>query len=179
MNETTKKEIEVRALGCELTEAERLERGGALASVVMSVANYHLELSERKAEFKAEKDVIEQAISALRVRQSDLSKSISEGVEERDVKCEAVFDYEAGTVTVRRLDNDQVIEDREMKGLEKQMQLDYDEDNPPETSATVDCHACDGIGSTQDGDDDPKPCSECDGSGQIIVSVTAEGSDDE
>ena len=120
--ETKRTEERKIKLPCKLTQEERIETGGALAAVVISISNHETELAEANDEFKALKKDIEQAITGFKVRISELSKMLSTGIEEREVECLATFDYEAGTVTVRRTDTDEVIEDREMKGLENQME---------------------------------------------------------
>ena len=186
MDETgkTRKETKVKMLPCALSEEERLERGGALASVWISIANHNNELEGIIGDFKASKKDIENKIAKAKTRLSELSDVVTEGSEKRDVNCESLFDYENGTVIVRRLDTDEVIEDREMEGLEKQMQLDWERENNQQEGDAVSinpkavvCEACDGAGQLPpDGDtcDACKgegvpivPCDECDGSGLI------------
>lgn len=154
-------------LPCKLTEPEIVETGGALAAVVISVANHEREIAEAHDEFKALKKDIEGSITGFKVRISELSQKLTTGTEEREVQCKVTFNYEDGRVVVRRLDTDEVIEDREMDELEKQMQLDFDKENPPETSAVVTCNGCGGTGI----DANNCRCEECRGAGEIEVNV--------
>lgn len=175
MDETgkTQKEKKIKSLPCILSEEERVERGGALASVVISIANHEKYLAERTDDFKLEKKEIENKISKCKARVSELSEIVSEGSEKRDVDCEVTFDHEAGTVVVRRLDTDEVIEDREMEGLENQMRLEWERENTQEEGAviTVDpkevvCADCNGAGIIPP---DGATCETCKGEGVPIV----------
>jgi len=178
----TRKETKVKSLPCILTEEERLERSGALASVVHSIANHEKDLTAKQEDFNLKKKEINGKISKAKSRLSDLADVISDGSEKRDVDCESLFDYEEGTVIVRRLDTGEVIEDREMEALEKQMQLEWEEENAQEGEVSIDpkavvCESCDGAGQLPpDGDtcDTCKgegvpivACDECDGSGLV------------
>ena len=151
----TRKETKVKSLPCALSEEERLERGAALAAVVISIANHEKDLAERSDDFKLEKKEIESKVSKAKTRLSELSDVVSEGSEKRDVDCESTFDYEAGTVIVRRLDIYEVIEDRELQGLEKQMQLDWEQEHAQEDGEVVTI------------DKDAVVCADCDGAGQL------------
>lgn len=163
-------------LDCDLTTEEIIERGGGLAAIVQTIRAEEQNLEAEKEAFKERKKEIEDAITSYKVRQSELSEVISTGKENRTIDCEVTFDYKAGRVTVRRLDTGEVFEDREMDDLEKQMQLDFEQDNPPETSAVVECNACGGTGI----DSNNCRCEDCRGAGEVEVSVTEpEGEKDE
>ncbi len=153
-------------LPCRLTESERIEKGGALAAVVVSIANLENDIARASDEFRSFKKDTEETISGFKCRQSELSKVITDAAEERDVICVATFDYEAGTVTVRRMDTGEVIEDRDMQGLEKQMQLDWEKANR-ETSVTIPCEPCKGTGITPDN----CRCEACRGAGEVEIEV--------
>ena len=111
---TTKLEKKVIFLPCQLTDEEIIEKAKESAELVVLVESKTGELARAKTAFNDKKKVLEEDIETNSRKFQLLSAQVDSGEEKRDVDCEATFDYEAGKVTVKRLDTDEVIEEREM-----------------------------------------------------------------
>lgn len=62
-------------------------------------------------------------IAGLDARIADLAQQADEGVEDREVPCEEIFDYRLGEVRVQRLDTHETLEVRPMTAAERQPEL--------------------------------------------------------
>lgn len=62
-------------------------------------------------------------IAGLDARIADLAQQADEGVEDREVACEEIFDYRLGEVRVQRLDTHEALEVRPMTAAERQPEL--------------------------------------------------------
>ena len=105
-----------KCLPVKLTDEEVLKYGRDVARAHADRARIELELDSVKSDYKgkiAEQDGII----------GKLSPRIHSGIESREVECEEVKDYTSGTVRVRRLDTDELIEERPMREDEKQVQM--------------------------------------------------------
>jgi len=117
----TKVEQLTRMLRVVLTRDEVEERADRAA---------HL-LSERDAKQEMAKAAAKQMkseIEALEAQLREVSTQVRDKACYRETVCERVFNYTAATVTVRRLDTHEVIEERAMTTSERQMGLDLDDE---------------------------------------------------
>ena len=189
-------EREIKGLQCELTLDEQIDTGKELAECNIEIRELEFKLAEEKDKWLNTKKRMESDITKEKTKNERLSGIVQTGTIERDVDCEIEYDYTKGTVTVRRLDTDKVIEDREMDDLEKQMQLEFKDDSEPveidldavvcagcEGTKVVNgatcvtckgegvpvhpCHVCDGSGTNET---TGKDCMRCVGKGYLIVS---------
>jgi hypothetical protein len=106
--------VVVRELECQLTDAELLERGEAMAACETQVD-----------ELKAERRRLNASIREQSDKRADLAKIIESKTETRDVSCEWRPDYDNKRYELFRLDNPDAapIEHREMPDADLQMRL--------------------------------------------------------
>lgn len=99
-----------------------------------------LKIIELNAEHKAASAKIKEKIQAQAAIVSKLTIIVHDRSEKREVECEAEFNYETNNVKVTRTDTKEVIEDRPLAEVEKQMHLGLkDGETSPETvGAAVD-----------------------------------------
>jgi len=101
----------IRTLPVQMTAEDREEQTNALISALNDVAGAEAERAANNAALadlkKKKKAVIDSCIDAL-----------SSNTYQSEVDCEEVWDYEAGTVTVIRLDTKEEIQSREMAAEE-------------------------------------------------------------
>jgi hypothetical protein len=107
---TTKK------LPTQLSEEELRERGDALAESVEKTAA----LAEEK---KAQDAEINGKIKLSKEITRKLSRIIASKTEDRDVECDVVKDYKAGTVTTFRSDTGEQVDQRTLTAEERQEEL--------------------------------------------------------
>lgn len=100
-----------------LTDAEIMETGRKVAAAIQR----QTELEEEVKNFK---DGAKSRESAILAEIGIKSALIRQGYEHRQVECETVKDFDAGTILVRRLDTQEIVETRTMAGGEKQMGFD-------------------------------------------------------
>lgn len=105
-----------KALPCKLSEEEVLKYGRDLGRAYADKSRVETELDGIKAEYKG------------RVKEQDaliekLSARVHSGIETRDVACMEVKNWTEGTVEVRRLDTNEIVESRPMREDEKQMEI--------------------------------------------------------
>ena len=100
-------------LPCTLTDAERLERGIALARVNENIGNEERRQADIKAELKA-------TLTGLESERSALSSVVRRGEEYRDVDVDEHYDYAHGSVTQTRTDTGEQLHRRDMTESERQ-----------------------------------------------------------
>jgi hypothetical protein len=88
---TVMKFIEVK-----LSKEERLAMGQEQASATMEIADIEAEVKE-----------INKRKAPLKNRIKVLARAIDTGIEERDVECEWIYNWEKGTKQAKRMDNHQ------------------------------------------------------------------------
>lgn len=108
-----------RTLGVKLSDAERMEMGGALAEQYIGRDQVEARRKEKMSEFKAELDAIDTLIGSM-------SQMLHSGERDESVACERVYDYDAGTVTEYRVDTGEVLETREMTDYDRQREIGED-----------------------------------------------------
>lgn len=108
---------EDRLLPVLLTDAEKLQIGAKLADAYQRQTELQEEIDMFKSGAKAREQNIEGEIGIK-------SALIRQGYEHRQVECETVKDFDAGTIVIRRLDTQETVETRTMAGSEKQMGFD-------------------------------------------------------
>jgi len=159
-------------LRCALTAEELETHSRELTSSL-------LDIEKLKAEQKVIVGDIKDKIKMHMGTVAKLTSIVHDRAELREVEVETVIDYEANNVTVRRLDTDEVIEDRSLAEAEKQMQmqLESDDDNNEEaevvdgTTPNPETEE-DSVGGAEDGEhgsdlvpDSEKDCEACEGFG--------------
>ena len=105
-----------KRLPVQLTPEERQERGDALANSVQQTAA----LGEEK---KAQDAEINGKIKLSKEVTRKLSQIITTGTEDRDVECDVVKDFKAGTVTTFRSDTGEQVDQRTLTAEERQEEL--------------------------------------------------------
>jgi hypothetical protein len=103
-------------LRCKLTGEEMIARGTEMAESSAEVATLEDTLSSVKKEYQAK-------IDAKQARINELSGTIMSKLESRVIKCERTFLYGIGKVTETRTDTNEVINTREMRDDERQMEM--------------------------------------------------------
>jgi hypothetical protein len=102
-----------------LSDTEKLQRTTELLAAMSAkdalVAKKSLQTAEINAEIKTAQKVVR-----------ELSDNLKDGSEERDVECVEVHDFSRNTVTLRRLDTNEVVEERAMSLDERQETLPLD-----------------------------------------------------
>ena len=79
-----------------------------------------------KAEKKAACSDANASLKELNTRAHELAESIRNGTENRDVECIESFDFRTGTVTCKRIDTGEIIDERAINAEERQAALDLD-----------------------------------------------------
>ena len=110
-----------KPLPCRLTDGELLGYGRDVAAGYATVQRLESELDGIKQDYKGKITVQEATIGSR-------TACIASGSETRDVKCVEVKNWTAGTVTVTRLDTDEIIESRPMREDEKQQECFTEEE---------------------------------------------------
>ena len=77
---------------------------------------------------KAAQKQMKAEIEALEAKIRELLGYVRDKAKYQDVQCERVFDYARGVVTERRLDNEDVLQERPMTAEERQLGLDLEDD---------------------------------------------------
>lgn len=164
-----RKETQIKDLPCVLTTEELEEKSEKLTGLMIEIQQ---EQDALKIHSKEVNDGIKTKVATVK----GLTNVVHDRAEMRKVTCEAVFDYAANNVTVTRSDTNEVIVDRDLEGLEKQMQLGIEDegdttpgaetetDQDPDDTGKVDCPDCEGYGTNGDGTTE---CENCDGSGKV------------
>jgi hypothetical protein len=111
-----------RDLSCVLTQDELLVAGAELAQAGSDIRSIESRLASIKAEFKAKS-----AEAEARAMKHELQVSTRQ--EPREVACESVMDFTAGTYTIYRLDTGGCVETRPLHENERQMEIHADEDD--------------------------------------------------
>ena len=106
----------VKELRCALTDEELLARGQALARALE-------QMQKREADGKAFAANVKSDIEQYKKEGLRLTSHIAEKSEWRPVECNEVHDFEAGTVSVVRLDTGEVVSERRMWDEERQEDL--------------------------------------------------------
>ncbi len=114
-------------LPVQLTESEFRDRAQKLANCSRELALLEAEQEEVKGRWKATKAEIEN-------RGSLLAHVVRTGTENRPVMCEHQADFDAGTLSVVRMDDGTVVQERKLAPEERQGQLI----SLPETGAVED-----------------------------------------
>lgn len=110
-----------KILPVKLTDKELLAAG-------REAADSQEELRDVEGQAKAASDEYKGKMKAITGRIVRLASLVRAGYEHREVACEQVFDYEAGTLKVTRLDTREIVERRPLRSDERQMVLAVDED---------------------------------------------------
>jgi len=108
-------------LRCKLTDDELLKRGTEMAEASAEVATLEDQLASTKKEYQAK-------IDTRQARINELSGTIRAKSESRLVKCERLFLYATGLVTETRMDTVEVINTREMRDDERQMEMELNKE---------------------------------------------------
>jgi len=111
-------------LKCHLTEKEKTELSAKIAKAISDRSSAEAKLKEVNASIKAQ-------IAQLDAEISEKALQINNGYEYRNVECQMDKDYRLGTVTITRLDTDEVIRERPMTAEERQMELPGDKKEKP------------------------------------------------
>ena len=106
----------VKELRCKLTDEELLARGQELARALE-------QMQKREADGKAFAANVKSDIEQYKKEGLRLTSHIAEKSEWRKVECDEVHDFEAGTVSVVRLDTGEVVSERRMWDEERQEDL--------------------------------------------------------
>jgi len=101
---------------CILTPDETREAGFRLAGYYQDIETINQEKKAALADFK-------NRIEAINDKIHKASIMIKQGIEVRQIECEMVMDYNKNTVTLTRLDTNDVVDRRGMTNEEKQMTL--------------------------------------------------------
>lgn len=115
---------EMCKLECELTPEERVDRA-------IEAERLFAEAASVDAEAKAASKAAKEKHGGLISDGSYNLRCASKGVEYREVECEIVQDFGAGTHIVTRLDTGVEIESRTLDDWERQMEIGEDEDESP------------------------------------------------
>ncbi len=115
------KQKDRKYLKYEFTKEEITAISEELARSVNEKDAVENELKSIKSQFDSRKKLAEEAISRC-------AKQISAGYEYRNIDVEIVKDFTLGTVTVWRLDTDEIVETRRMTGADRQMRIDTSEE---------------------------------------------------
>jgi len=117
-------------LKCQLTEKEKTELSAKIAKAISDRSSAEAKLKEVNASIKAQ-------IAQLDAEISEKALQINNGYEYRNVECQMDKDYRLGTVTITRLDTDEVIRERPLTAEERQMELPGDKkEKPARTKST-------------------------------------------
>lgn len=115
-------------LRTKLTKDERIAKAEVLVE----------KLTERDAvelEMKAEAAKHRLRIKEIEAEANAVMADVQTGTEERTVRCVEVRNYRTGSVTTRRTDTHEVLDERPMEERERQLELDVaDDDQPPPSS---------------------------------------------
>lgn len=115
-----------RTLPVELTQAELLDRGEALALGRGSRNEWESDRKETAARYRERLDLLDAEIDRL-------AGIVREKAEPRPVECRSVRDIERGVVEVVRTDTGEIVESRVMTEMERQTRM-FDPDEVPEPS---------------------------------------------
>jgi len=86
----------MKVLECKLTKEEKIDYGHELGSIMTEIED----LDRQKKELSDQQKPLKQKLKRL-------GKALDTGVEERDVECEWIYNWEKGTKQAKRLDNKQ------------------------------------------------------------------------
>lgn len=117
----------VKELRCQLTDGELLARGQELARALE-------QMQKREADGKAFAANVKSDIEQYKKEGLRLTSHIAEKSEWRKVECNEVHDFEAGTVSVVRLDTGEVVSERRMCDEERQDEIAFLEEPQSEES---------------------------------------------
>lgn len=106
----------IRNLPCRLTDAELLVRADELSQSVQEITAEENRQVDVKAQMKAR-------LTELDSRKTRLAITVGRKEEYRDVVCDCMGDYQAGTVTVYRRDTGEALDTRLMSEEERQKSL--------------------------------------------------------
>ena len=111
--DTVKKHKTSKLLPCVLTDVELQLAGKNLASTVRDIVKVKDRKSTANAGFKKEMEELQQ-------QQREFSELVNTGIEERQVDCEEVFDYDKNMVRTARIDTGEQLSEREMTAAERE-----------------------------------------------------------
>lgn len=117
-----------------LTPPELIGVSQTLAHSIREKEDLESKLAVIKAEYKGKVSAVEEQIK-------NHSQTIMTGSEQRNVECELVMHWGRNTVSYRRLDNDEIVKERAMTAEERQMELDFEEDDVSEVMSLSECLA--------------------------------------
>jgi hypothetical protein len=106
-------DIEVRELPCELTEAELLQRGDAMAECEMCVDK-----------LKDKRSKISKKIGEKRKERFELAEVIERGEEQREVRCVWIEDFTHNVKRLIRQDTGEEVEQTTMTAAERQLSME-------------------------------------------------------
>lgn len=110
------KEVQHRELPVRLSAAEVAQRADDMAVKLAAIG----ELEERRKNVAAE---FKEQIDTLRTEVGLLARQVRERSEQRDVECDLLLDFEAGTAELVRRDTGEVLGSRPLSPAEKQGNL--------------------------------------------------------
>lgn len=112
-----REDVETRELSCELTEAELLTRGDAMADCELKIE-----------QLKLKRSVIADQIKAQRAERRKLAGVIDAGKEQRDVRCVWIEKFEQNCFELVRQDTGAVVDTRAMTAADRQGSMGFDDD---------------------------------------------------
>lgn len=148
-------EIEMRELPCELTEAELLQRGDAMAECEMAIDK-----------LKDKRGKLSKKIGEKRKERFELAEVIERGEEPRDIQCKWIEDFTHNLKRLIRQDTGEEVEQLTMTAAERQLSMEapapggeetIDLDDVPDDDVDPDEDELGGDDMPLDDDEDPVP----------------------
>jgi len=118
--EDIRKSVGIHQVKCVLTEKEKADAALVLAGAYQAQESLAIEKKSLLAEIKQKADSLAEKIHKT-------SLMVQLGIEVRSIKCELRLNYTTNQATLIRLDNEQIVEEREMTQEEKQRLLFTDD----------------------------------------------------
>jgi chromosome segregation ATPase len=115
-------DTETRELPCELTDAELLQRGDAMAECEMAIDK-----------LKDKRSKLSKKIGEKRKERFELAEVIESGEEPRDVQCKWIEDFTHNLKRLIRQDTGKEVEQATMSAAERQLSMEAPGPDPDET----------------------------------------------
>lgn len=116
MSVNVKTEKATRTLQVPYTASEIEEMKDLLCKTTNDEETKEQEKKEVMAQFKAE-------LENIKTTRISLARAVTVGYRYEEVKCEIEKDWGRGWITIKRLDNGETVEDRQMNAVEKQLEI--------------------------------------------------------
>jgi hypothetical protein len=115
-------DTELRELSCELTEAELLQRGDAMAECEMAIDK-----------LKDKRSKLSKKIGEKRKERFELAEVIERGEEPRDIQCKWIEDFTHNVKRLIRQDTGEQVEEITMSAAERQLSMEVPAPGEEET----------------------------------------------